>query len=447
MDQSALVRPERLEAMAAQMEAYQADIVKTLAELVAFPSVKGAPEEGAPYGRANREILDFMLKRGEEMGFKTGDVDHRCGYLEFGEGEKMVAAVCHLDVVPVGEDWTSPPFTLSEREGKLYGRGTADDKGPLVACLYALKALLDEGYQPPCRLRLIFGTDEECGSSCLRHYARVAEIPVAGFTADADFPAIYAEKGHISAFYTRRTGNSKILRAQGGAALNMVPDEAHITYLDSEGEQLELEVTGRAAHASTPWNGQNAIAKALARLRNDLGLVDEPLLELWQDVFGFDWDGQGAGIAFSDETGPLTLNLALLSADDQEQRIGFDIRYPVSQDRDALRQRLEQLGAQYGFELTDFKDSEPLNLGKNSAPVRALMDVYNHHCGTEAEALAIGGGTYARALPNILAYGMLFPGVVDCFHQKDEFVEKIKLFAATLIYKDALRALAEAQRN
>ncbi|MDO5734202.1 MAG: Sapep family Mn(2+)-dependent dipeptidase [Eubacteriales bacterium] len=437
----------RLAEIAAQMECYHADIVKTLADLVAFPSVKAEAEEGAPYGRANREVLDFALKLGEELGFRSGNVDNRCGYLEFGEGEKMVAAVCHLDVVPVGDGWTTPPFEMSERDGFLYGRGVADDKGPLVACLYAMKALLDEGYKPPCRIRLIFGTDEECGSSCLRHYAKVAEIPVSGFTADANFPAIYAEKGHVSAFYflARDPNTAVISKAVGGSALNMVPDAAEAEYKNQAAELKTLAVRGKAAHASTPWNGDNAIAKLLGELRAELGEGKDQLLDFWAEAFANEWNGQGLKIDFTDESGPLTCNLALLEVTPQLAKLGFDIRYPITMDRQELEQKLRAAGEKYGFELTDYVDSEPLNLGKDSEMVRSIMKVYNDLCGTDAEAIAIGGGTYARALPNILAFGMLFPGDVDCFHQVDEFVDKEKLFASAKIYKDAIKALADNQ--
>lgn len=438
--------PERLSEIADSIKDYHAEIEKTLADLISYPSVKGPAEEGAPYGRANREVLDRMLEIGKEMGAKTGHVDHRAGWLEWGEGDKMIAAVCHLDVVPVGDGWTSPPFEMTERDGKYFGRGTADDKGPLVACLYGIKMLMDEGYEPPCRLRLIFGTDEENGSSCLRYYTEHGEIPVSGFTADANFPAIYAEKGHVGCYFERaQKDGDAILKGKGGSALNMVPDLCAVTY-QKDDEPVELKVEGKAAHASTPWNGDNAIQKAFRELYETLGEGADPMIDLIADAFKMEHDGTSAGIDYEDESGPLTLNVAMFSADGDKARLGIDIRYPIFTDRDELKGKLEAIAEKHGFKLVDYNDSKPLNLGKDSEMVTSIMKVYNDLCDTDADAIAIGGGTYARALPNILAFGMLFPGDVDCFHQVDEFVDKEKLFAATRIYKDAIKALAENQR-
>lgn len=82
------------------------------------------------------------------MGFQTRDVDGHCGWCEYGEGEEMVAVLCHLDVVPAGDGWHYPPYDCTWAEGRIYGRGVIDDKGPAAAALYALKAVRDSG--APC---------------------------------------------------------------------------------------------------------------------------------------------------------------------------------------------------------------------------------------------------------------------------------------------------------
>lgn len=430
--------------MAEGMAPYQAEMLESLRRLCAVPSVRAEAEADAPYGRATVEALNTFLELGRSLGFRAENVDNEAGYLEIGSGETMIAAVCHLDVVPAGTGWTADPFTLREIDDRLIARGTADDKGPLVAVLYGLKALLDEGYEAPCRIRVIVGLNEENGSSCMRHYCRYEEHPCAGFTADASFPAIYAEKGHIK-LYLRgpRPEHSPLLTARGGSAFNMVPGQCKLQLQVGEKTE-ELVFEGKPAHASMPENGRNAIQLALADL-SGRGVAD-PLVDFFRDCLKMETDGKSLGLACRDESGALTLNVGLLEIDAREARLGLDIRYPIHSDGQALLEKLAAKAGLYGLAVDDPDDSVPLDLGQHSPMVTSLMAVYNTLCGTKAEAVAIGGGTYARAVPNILAFGMMFPGDPDCMHQIDEFVEKERFFAAAAIYREAFRALAELQR-
>ncbi|MCF7936195.1 MAG: Sapep family Mn(2+)-dependent dipeptidase, partial [Synergistales bacterium] len=189
-------------AMRKRIEALRPGIVETVRELVAVPSVGSGPEEGAPYGPGPRKALETFLEIGSRMGFRTGCFENMVGWVEYGdpEAEEMIAVLGHVDVVPEGEGWSSPPYDPEERDGKLYGRGVLDDKGPLVCALYALKVLADEGFAPERRIRIMAGTNEEHGSGAVKRYVEAGqELPVAGFTPDAEYPLINGEKGIIMA--------------------------------------------------------------------------------------------------------------------------------------------------------------------------------------------------------------------------------------------------------
>jgi len=153
---------------------------EVLSDLITIPSVKGLPTDNAPYGTATAQALNYILDRAQACGLRVNNLDNRVGYAEWGEGERMIAVLCHLDVVPPGEGWETEPFSLIRRNGLLIGRGISDNKGPAVCALFALLQLRESGYRPACRIRLIFGLDEEHGSTCMEHYAGVEELPVTG---------------------------------------------------------------------------------------------------------------------------------------------------------------------------------------------------------------------------------------------------------------------------
>ena len=369
---------EKLAALAAEMSEYTQRLIKDLTDLCAVPSVKGTEEEGAPFGRATVEALAVFLGQAEALGFRTKNIDNMAGYAEYGpeDADKMVACVCHLDVVPPGDGWTGDPWQLRHEDGKLIARGVSDDKGPALSALYAVKALMDDpDFNPDKRIRVIVGLDEESGSACMDHYVKHEEIPQMGFTSDADFPAIYAEKGIARLRFTQgRSENDQITWAKAGSAVNMVPSSCQLELRDSSSEQLY----GVTAPGSRPDPAEFVV----------------------------------------------------------------DLRYPVSFDLDAALDDLKDSLAKEGVDLSIQDHMEPLYLPKDSPLITSLMDVYNEGTGTEGHAVAIGGGTYARSIPNICAYGPAFPGDDDVAHQADEWISVEKLMAATCIYRNAFRKLA-----
>ena len=204
---------------------YLQDCIKSIAESVRFDSSQAAPLPGMPFGKGAADCLAHFLRLAESMGFETHNYDNYVGEAVWGEGEAF-AILAHLDVVPAGDGWTHPPFAGEIADGKLYGRGTMDDKGPAIVCLYCLKALKDAGFAPRRTIRLIVGCNEENGWECIAHYNRVARMPESGFSPDADFPVIYAEKGILHVCLRFALPDAPFSALYGGERANMVCDRA-----------------------------------------------------------------------------------------------------------------------------------------------------------------------------------------------------------------------------
>lgn len=437
------VDPQRIQSLAALFQDDRQAFVRDLSDLCAIPSVDGPPEEGAPFGRETRRALDLFLSMAKKMGFHTVNVDNLAGYAEMGEGEDMVAAVCHLDVVPAGSGWDQDPFQLVQEGDKLTARGVIDDKGPALGVLYAMKSLLeDKNFQARKRIRLIVGLNEEKGSACMDHYRSKEEIPSAGFTADAVFPAIYAEKGNaVIHLVMDRKEDDAIFSASAGEAVNMVPGECRIDLKD--GSSMTYE--GDIAHASIPEQGRNAISvamEALASRFEEEGRSDS-FVNFYNALLGWELDGQKLGLAFEDETGITTVNAGLLSIDEQMAQLTLNIRYPVTMDVEEAKGKLEKAVAPYGVQSHWPGIMEPLIQPKDSHLIQTLMGVYQELTGTPAEALAIGGGTYARSLPNIVGFGPVFPGEPDLAHKANEWASLDSLLAGAALYREVLKRLAE----
>ncbi|MDD4323595.1 MAG: Sapep family Mn(2+)-dependent dipeptidase [Eubacteriales bacterium] len=430
---------DKLAALAAEMDTYSEDLIRDLTELCAVPSVKGTATEDAPFGQATVDALAVFLRQAETLGFRIKNLDNMAGYAEYGpeDASDMVACVCHLDVVPAGDGWTGDPWQLRREDGKLIARGVSDDKGPALAALYAAKALMDDvDFEPGKRIRIIVGLDEESGSACMDHYVKHEEIPEMGFTADADFPAIYAEKGIARLRFTIPRMKDDVIRtAKAGSAVNMVPSSCRIELKDGSSESYD----GVTAHGSRPDLGVNAINTAVDSLL-DSGHEDS-FVSFYNNYFS-ETDGSALGLAFEDESGSTTVNAGLLDIDEEQAEVIVDVRYPVYFDLKAALENLDESLSREGVALKMQDHMEPLYLPKDSPLIRTLMDVYNEGTGTEGRAVAIGGGTYARSIPNICAYGPAFPGDEDVAHQANEWITVEKLLAASTIYRNAFRKLA-----
>ena len=431
------------------------DFLASLKTLISYPSVLNEGENGTPFGQAIQDVLEKTLEIAQEMGFQTYlDPEGYYGYAEIGQGEELLAVLCHLDVVPAGdlEDWQTPPFEATLKDGWLIGRGVQDDKGPSLAALYAVKSLLDQGLAFTKRIRFIFGTDEETLWRCMNRYNQIEEKADLGFAPDSSFPLTYAEKGLLQVKLHGPGWEDRPLQA--GRALNVVPDKA--TY---KGERLEellpvieqsgvnyteetgaVTVLGLSKHSKDAAEGVNAIVG----LAESLSLIQpHPALLFIADDVGEDATGAALFGEIKDEpSGALSFNIATLSIDEEQSEIGIDIRIPVLADKEDLVKRLSEVAASYQLQYEEFDYVAPLYVPLDSPLVSTLMEVYQEETGDQTPAMSSGGATFARTMENCVAYGALFPDALQTEHQANERAKLDDLYRAMEIYAETIRRLA-----
>ena len=451
---------------------HKEDLLKDLFELLSVRSILGTDiTEETPFGSGPREALDLILSFGERDGYKTKLVENKAGHIEVGQGDELFGILGHVDVVPVVEaDWTSHPFKPEIRDGKIFARGSLDDKGPTMAAYYAVKLLDKLGVKWNKRVRVIIGSDEETGFRCVEAYFKHEEQPASGFTPDAMFPLVYAEKARATFDHKLKfvvedgNYNYKLVKFNGGQVLNMVIASAKaelvgevsdikekfenflaLEKLDGEvtvEDTIKLTLKGKAAHGSTPQYGVNGATK-LAEFLSTLGLdnngknfVDYIVEKLANDPFG-----EKLGIDYSDnEMGEATYNYGIIDYD-LLKKVGIvstDCRHPMKFD---LVARLNGVKVDnIDIEVTSTKEAH--YVPKDDELVTTLMDVYRKHTGdTKNDAFVLGGGTYARCLKKGVAFGLLFPDKEDTMHQANEYLEVEDLLLATAIYAEGIYKL------
>lgn len=413
-------------------------MINALQELLRIRSVAGAPEGPYPYGSGPAAALDHVLSLCRAFGFRTKNADYRYGYAEIGQGSEMIAILVHLDTVPEGSGWTHPPFDGTIVENRLYGRGVEDDKGPAIACIYAMKDLLEQGVPLQKRIRLIFGQDEETGDWLdIKAYCESEELPAYGFTPDGSFPAIYGEKGILVVGMAMPLAESGLTAAEGGSAPNMVPDRCSAVY----GGRTYTAV-GRSAHGSLPHEGVNAITRLMAQLSR---LPQPPrFARCYTDLMGDSLCGERMGIDFQDrQSGRLSLNAGQLIVEDGELRVYCDIRYPVTVSGREVLARMEKAAAAYGIRVWKRYEMAPVYMDQQGAVMTCLLEAYRSVTGDISEPLVVGGGTYARAMKNIVAFGPALPEKPSTEHQADENMDVDDLLRLRDIYRTALSKLLQ----
>ncbi|MBQ8927185.1 MAG: Sapep family Mn(2+)-dependent dipeptidase [Oscillospiraceae bacterium] len=433
------------------LEANREEMLALLRELIAVRSVQGEPAPGAPFGEAPLKALHLMLQKAQEYGFAAEEVDGYAGCISFGAAPSL-GILAHLDVVPEGEGWTHPPYTLTyEPETQyLYGRGTSDDKGPAVAALFAMRAVKELGIPLHSGVQLILGTNEENGSEDLRYYMAHRTLPPMVFTPDGEYPVIHLEKGMARLRLSGRfPQGGPLLHLKAGEAVNAVPvvavaslrgfaagavQSAHRSLADlypdfpvletvPEGEVLHLTMRGTSAHASTPEKGRNALTALLALLHAlHLPGAQGETIALLQMRFPYgETDGSACGVAAHDaRSGALTMVLSVMELSNTDFTAHVDIRFPVCCTGAEVTQGMQRALSPLDCEV--LMCDEPHDTDENSPFVRTLLRVYEVVTGEEGHCLAIGGGTYVHHIEGGVAFGCEFPGTDIRMHGADEFI-------------------------
>lgn len=458
----------------------------TLQKLVRIDSEKTDPavlEDGTycPFGQGVEEAYQLFMNTAKSMGFRTEDADHYGGHAEIGEGSEVLGIIGHLDVVPASGSWSFDPFSGDIEDGYMLGRGTTDDKGPMVAALYAVKALLNAGFVPDRKIRLIAGLDEETDWIGLSHYRKAFPDPDFGFSPDGCFPLVNGEKGIMNFDLAHKihkmvSDGLRLTRLEGGTARNIVPDHARALLSGMSGEEwdvirskadeyagrthfqlrtrktgksLEITAEGKAAHASSPEDGLNAVSI----LMDFLGQLDfasddvNEFIRFYNACIGFDCRGGGLGCARTGKYGDdLTFNIGLVKFDREAVSVLADIRYPVDCSEEELFEAIAQKLDAYHVGLVKRDGEEPMYEPEDSPLATAMLDAYRTCTGDQdGRAIVLGGGTYAKPFANMLAFGAQFLSDPDLMHQADEKIPLERFRQSIEIYAHAIMTLADAE--
>ncbi|RSJ82523.1 dipeptidase [Streptococcus cristatus] len=431
------------------------EFLTSLKTLISYPSVLNEGENGTPFGQAIQNVLEKTLEICRGLGFTTYlDPKGYYGYAEIGQGAELLAVLCHLDVVPSGDevDWQTPPFEATIKDGWIFGRGVQDDKGPSMAALYAVKALLDSGVKFKKRVRFIFGTDEETLWRCMGRYNELEETATLGFAPDSSFPLTYAEKGLLQV--KLHGPGSDQLDLEAGEAFNVVPGKAsyqgellepvvaglQAAAFEYEQNDQQVTVLGLPKHAKDAAEGINAIVRLATVLQP---LEAHPALAFIAEVVGEDaTGGRLFGDILDEPSGRLSFNIAGLTLNSEKSEIRIDIRIPVLADKDQLVAKLAEIAGRYQLDYEEFDYLAPLYVPKDSELVSTLMTIYQEKTGDTSPAMSSGGATFARTMPNCVAFGALFPGVEQTEHQANERASLEDLYRAMDIYAETIFRLA-----
>lgn len=461
---------DRNEFIAQHMEHMIAD----LGQLVSIPSVldSDSASPGQPFGRDVALALERFLALAAQMGMEAVNYDGFAGEVTLGHGAYMVGILCHIDVVAAGQGWDTPPFHLIQKDGCLYGRGSSDDKGPLISSLYAMNYIQSNHLLPDnCSIRLIVGADEEEELRCIDYYVKhAARLPDVSFVPDGYFPLVNCEKGLIDfdlRFPLRELqgAQANITALSGGTGRNLTPDHAHC-HLDVAPEmrpqvfqrlsgipQLSVQPTeagftvethGVAVHAMQPEKGRSAINELLHGLKQSgVSFAQQALLDAYEQTIGTDLNGQRLGCDFQDErSGILTLNVGTIQLDGNTALLKVNTRYPASFSYEQIRSTLIAGLEQAGFVYEECLSLPPLDIPRDAPLVQKLMESYREVTGDwDHDAFSIGGATYARSIPNAVSFGPLFPDETELAHEANECLSIQSFARMTEIYISALEKL------
>ncbi|MDR3178891.1 MAG: Sapep family Mn(2+)-dependent dipeptidase [Oscillospiraceae bacterium] len=454
---------------------YREEILKDLKELISIPSCAVCDFKNTknPYGKQCRIALDWILKKGEDFGFLTKNIDGYAGHCEYGNGKDYCAVLSHIDVVPAGENWSSDPFVLTQKEKRLFARGVVDDKGPALASLYCLKVLKDLKILGKRRIRVIFGSGEECGMEDMRVYFSCENFPDMAFTPDSQYGICNREKGILNFELTSKFSESRIKKFQSGTVANAVPGSAFAILDVSEKEFceilnlaknlslsfehrklknfFEIKVLGVSAHASCPEKGKNASLLLLNLLYeffkdNSEFWKEKQLHRFLIELVGFEINGNSLSISCSDsESGKLTLNVGVLDIENSQITTKIDIRYPVTYNSESIVNVIKEKAKEFNSTFSLNVDSRPINVESNSLLVKTLSDAYYAVIGEKPLILSSSGGSYARVLEGRgVSFGPVFPFEETNIHNADESIDTEKFFLHSQICLEAMKRMMEA---
>lgn len=452
---------------------YKDELIASLQESIRIKSVEEKALPGMPFGEGPAKALEHFLSVGEKLGFKVQNFDNYAGHIDFGtdDQEEMIGILGHVDVVPEGSGWDYAPYGAEIVDNKMYGRGTLDNKGPMMMCLYAMKALQDAGIPLKRKVRMILGANEETNWGCMKHYFGTLNMPhpVVSFTPDSKFPVTFAEKGILRALFKIKIDADITVKA--GAVYNAVPEVTTISLpvsykeaverevplynegkdnkvsYEVEGDKIVITSKGVAAHAAHPEYGYNSLS-ALMIFLGRLNIAETGLKELvkfFNDKVQMEYNGKLLGLNLVDEpSGEITINFGKCFVENGELIVSMDMRYPVTFKAEDIKEKLFAVLEEYGLTFDPLKEEKPLYVPKDNFLVKTLMEVYQDMTGdTVSQPISTGGGTYAKAVSNCVAFGALLNGTPDTMHQKNECLDLATLDILMPLFIETIYRLAK----
>lgn len=445
-------------------------MIKDLQEIVGFQTfeVQGKENWNLPEFVKQREWLEKRA-RGLGLEFKSYDGRMEEVILPSQTSPKpILALLTHGDVQGVeGQQWSSPPFEGKLVNGRIIGRGTEDDKGPIVAILYVLAALRDAGWPLDSTLKLLVANAEESSWAEIPYYLERAPMPERTIGVDAAYPVTHSQKGYgILTFKAQpllagtqpKPGKWRVIKMSGGSGMSIIPErgealleatganpedlsraasawaQAHPPAkisVSREGDHLKVTAEGRGGHSSAPASGHNALGDLTAFLAT-LDLRMDPwgaLTAFTGNAVGTETDGRSLGLGHRDAVmGELTSNLSFLREDQGAPVAQVNIRYPRGIDKELMEKQLAGRAAAFSRQTgatiaTDVNLSSQPHLAPAEGPlVSTLLAAWQEVTGKPGKPVAIGGGTQARLFPGGVDFGPAEDMVRYRGHGTDEYL-------------------------
>lgn len=366
------------------IDKYKEKLLKSIVEVVNIPSVEGEPKEDAPFGENPKAALIKALDISKTLGLQTTNLDNYIGYAQYGEGEGYIGVLGHLDVVPEGEGWRFPPYSGYIEDGKIYGRGVLDNKGPIMAALYGLYAIKESGLTLSKPVRIIFGTNEETGFNDIPYYLKKEKPPIMGFTPDCKYPVVYGERGRANIQFK-------------------------IEYDDKNFEEMTKEFF-------------NFLNKYILSGKSN---------------------GDRLGIDFCDkEFGIMEMRNFKVGIEGSNLLFNISLSYPAIV---TIEEILEIINSKLNknIKVNLLLNYNPVKYDKDSYLVKILQEAYEVVTNLDGTPVTTTGGTYAKVMPNIVPFGPSFPGQKGIAHNPNEYMDIDDIILNAKIYAQAIYNLAK----